>query len=158
MMSPLNIRDGSREDIPHVLALIRELAEYEKAPGEVAVTKEDLLRDGFSENLFRFKIAVQESRPVAMALYYFGYSTWKGKMLYIDDIIVTGEMRRKGIGSLLFSEILKTAKTEGARQVRFHVLNWNTPALAFYKKFGTAFDPEWITCRIAEPVIKGINS
>ncbi|MCH8904357.1 MAG: GNAT family N-acetyltransferase [Bacteroidetes bacterium] len=146
------IREGIQTDLPAVLGLINELAVYEKSPEESILTLEQFEKDGFT-NESLYKIIVAESsdaKPeiVGMVLYYFGYSTWKGKMLYIDDIIVTNEQRQKKIGEKLFTEILSIAKSNHAGHLRFHVLDWNTPAINFYKKFNVIFEKQWVTCKL----------
>ena len=140
----ISIRRSTNEDLPQVLALIHELAVYEKAPDEVNVTL-DILQNDAENGLFRIFMAEEEGRFVGMALYYFGYSTWKGKMMYLDDLVVTESHRKKGVGKLLFDALIEEAKVEGAQQVRWHVLDWNEPAIKFYEKIDAELDPEWIT-------------
>ncbi len=152
----IKIREGKVEDLTHVLGLIKELADYEKASHEVTASLKELEENWTGDvPLFKFIVAVNENSIVGMALYYFGYSTWKGKMLYLDDLIVTQKLRNNGIGQLLFDELVNIAKSEGAKQMRWHVLDWNTPAIEFYKKYETNFDEEWITCKLNELQIKG---
>lgn len=151
----VNIRRGTKKDLPTVWRLIKELAEYEKAPHEVTLTLEQFEQDGFGERpLYEFLVAEEENQIVGMALFYFAYSTWKGKMIYLDDIIVTQEYRRKGIGKKLMDALINYAKEAGAKQLRWHVLTWNTPAINFYKKYNANLDPEWITCKLTEQQIK----
>lgn len=158
----VTIRDGLREDLPGVFRLINELAVYEKAPEEVNTNLEELEKDGFGEgSLFKILIAeankenssqiesrLHEDRVTGMVLYYFGYSTWKGKMLYVDDIVVQENFRKMKIGSKLFEAIIDIARKAKVKQIRFHVLDWNTPALNFYKKYNTILESYWITCKL----------
>lgn len=160
----MKIRRGVKDDLQGVLALIKELARYEKAADEVAVTVEQLARDGFpsqdgpfsggeASKLFEIIIAENGSNIVGMALYYFGYSTWKGKMLYLDDIVVSEKYRRKGVGNQLFEAIIQKAREKDVKQIRFHVLDWNEPAINFYKKYNVQFEAEWVTCKLSEEQI-----
>ena len=150
----MEIRKGIKEDLLGVLTLINELARYEKAAGEVAVTLEQLARDGFeASKLFEIFVAEDGGKMVGMALYYFGYSTWKGKILYLDDIVVNEKYRRNGVGKQLFDAVLLDAKKRKVKQIRFHVLDWNEPAINFYKKNNVKFEEEWITCKLSEEQI-----
>lgn len=145
------VRFAKEEDIPFVHALIKELAEYEKAPQEVTNTVDDMLRDGFGPNpVFRCLVAETDGKVTGMAIYFVKYSTWKGKGIYLDDIVVTESMRRMGIGKLLFDAIVKDAKLIGAKQLHWQVLDWNTPAIEFYKKYNADLDGEWINCKLTE--------
>jgi GNAT superfamily N-acetyltransferase len=145
------VRFAKEEDIPFVHALIKELAEYEKAPQEVTNTVDDMLRDGFGPNpVFRCLVAETDGKVIGMAIYFVKYSTWKGKGIYLDDIVVTESMRRMGIGKLLFDAIVKDAKLIGAKQLHWQVLDWNTPAIEFYKKYNADLDGEWINCKLTE--------
>ena len=145
------VRFAKEEDIPFVHALIKELAEYEKAPQEVTNTVEDMLRDGFGPHpVYRCLVAETDNKVTGMAIYFIKYSTWKGKGIYLDDIVVTESMRRMGIGKLLFDAIVKDAKLIGAKQLHWQVLDWNTPAIEFYKKYNADLDGEWINCKLTE--------
>ena len=145
------VRFAKEEDIPFVHALIKELAEYEKAPQEVTNTVDDMLRDGFGPNpVYRCLVAETDGKVAGMAIYFVKYSTWKGKGIYLDDIVVTELMRRMGIGKLLFDAIVKDAKLLGAKQLHWQVLDWNTPAIEFYKKYYADLDGEWINCKLTE--------
>jgi len=146
-----NVRFAKEEDIPFVHALIQELAAYEKAPQEVTNTVEDMLRDGFSaQPVFRCQVAETDGKITGMAIYFVKYSTWKGKGVYLDDIVVTESMRRMGIGKLLFDAVMKDAKAIGAKQLHWQVLDWNSPAIEFYKKYNADLDGEWINCKLTE--------
>jgi GNAT superfamily N-acetyltransferase len=145
------VRFAKEKDIPFVHALIKELAEYEKAPQEVTNTVADMLRDGFGPNpVFRCLVAETDGKVTGMAIYFVKYSTWKGKGIYLDDIVVTESMRRMGIGKLLFDAIVKDAKSIGAKQLHWQVLDWNYPAIEFYKKYNADLDGEWINCKLTE--------
>jgi GNAT superfamily N-acetyltransferase len=143
-MMTIQIRQGKPSDIKDVLALIRELAEYEKAPEEVTVTEEELLDDGFgSRKLYDFIVAEADDQIVGMAFYYPRYSTWKGRTIHLEDFIVKSSHRRHGVGQLLWDELLRIAADFGARRLEWVVLNWNEPALAFYQKQNALIDDEW---------------
>lgn len=145
----INVRKSRKEDMPQVLELIRELAEFEKAPEEVTNSVEDMIRDGFGEQpVFKCLVAETENKIVGIAIYYTKYSTWKGKGVYLDDIIVTEPMRNKGIGRLLFEEVLKESRETGMNQLHWQVLDWNETAISFYKKYNPDFDDEWINCKL----------
>ncbi|MEJ8803751.1 GNAT family N-acetyltransferase [Pontibacter sp. H249] len=152
----IQIRKGIIDDLPQVHGLIQELADYERAPHEVTNTLEDMRRDGFGEKpIFEFFVAeTAENGIVGIALYYTAYSTWKGKMLFLEDLVVTERYRRTGIGRKLFNAILKEAKLTGAKRFKWQVLEWNEPAIAFYKKIGANLDGEWINCNMTEEQIK----
>ena len=126
----MNIRKGIKSDLPQVLELIQELADYEKAAHEVEITLTQLEEDGFGENpVYEFFVAENESEIVGIALYYFRYSTWKGKAVYLEDLVVKGSERGKGYGQLLLDAIIKEAKRTNSKQVRWQVLDWNEPAI-----------------------------
>lgn len=139
------IRRGQEADLPQVLALIQELAEYERAPQEVTNTLTDMQRDGFGpDSIFKFFVAEQAARVVGIALYYTAYSTWKGRMLFLEDLVVTEEMRGTGIGKQLFDAVVAEARHTGANRMKWQVLDWNEPAIGFYKRVGANLDPEWL--------------
>lgn len=143
------IRKGIKSDLPQVLDLIRELAAYEKAPHEVTVTIANMERDGFGENpIFQFFVAEQNDKITGISLYYIKYSTWKGKCVFLEDIIVTEEFRKCGIGKKLFDEVVKVAKEMQAQRMEWQVLEWNEPAIEFYRKLNSVFDSEWINCKL----------
>lgn len=143
------IRQGKKEDLKRVLELIKELAEYEKGLDQVSNTLEAMERDGFGQApVFGFFVAQSQERLVGLALYYYRYSTWKGKRLYLEDIIVTKTCRGQGIGQLLFEKVMEKAREESCTGMMWQVLDWNEPAINFYKKYGTHFDSEWLNCHI----------
>jgi GNAT superfamily N-acetyltransferase len=148
------IRTGQLKDITAVYELIKELADYENAIDEVETTPESMEKDAFFDNsLFRFIVAEQNSKIVGTAIYFFTYSTWKGKVLYLEDIVVSQSHRRGGIGKLLFDFLVKTAKEEHVKRMSWQVLNWNEPAINFYKKISTTFDDTWINCKLTQSQI-----
>jgi GNAT superfamily N-acetyltransferase len=151
----MNIRKGKKEDMQGVLALIQELAVFEKEPDAVLITEEDLVRDGFGENpLFQVFVAEVDNDIVGIALYYYRYSTWKGKTIHLEDLVVKDSMRGTGLGYALYSEIIKQAKKDKVRRIDWNVLDWNTSAIEFYKKSGANVLDEW---RVAQMDEAGIN-
>lgn len=139
------IRAGKAEDVPGAFALVQELAEYEKAPHEVENTVEQMLADGFGANpVFGLLVAETEGIIVGASFYYFRYSTWKGKRLYLEDFIVTEPYRGKGIGKLLFEATARLAYDTGCNGMSWQVLDWNEPALTFYKKYGADLQDGWL--------------
>ena len=150
----INIRFAAAADARNILNMIKELAEYEKAPNEVSNTVEMMLQDGFSDNpIFKCFVAEENETMVGIALFYFAYSTWKGKYLYLDDLIVTEKYRQHGVGKMLFDKVIQFAASNNCNQMRWHVLNWNTPAINFYKKYNASLDPEWITGKLTREQI-----
>ncbi len=143
------IRKGLVTDIADALHLVKELAIYEKAPNEVEVTIEEMTNWGFgSEKIFDFYVAENNAVVVGIALYYFKYSTWKGKCLFLEDIIVTESERGNGIGKLLFNKVIEVAKETKVRRMEWQVLDWNKTAIDFYKKYDATLDGEWINCKL----------
>ncbi|MEA5259499.1 GNAT family N-acetyltransferase [Arcicella aquatica] len=143
------IRKGIREDVPVMFELIKELALYEKALEQVTNTVEQMYLDGFGENpIFGSIVAEVEGEVVGLALYYYRYSTWKGKRLYLEDLIVSEKMRGKGLGEQLLEATIQQAKDDSCTGVMWQVLDWNEPAINFYKKFGTKMDGEWINVHL----------
>ncbi len=147
----MTIRKGKKQDLSRVLELIKELAEYEKAPDQVTNTIEMMEEDGFGENpVFGFFVAEDDEKGiVGISLYYYRYSTWKGKKLYLEDIVVTENERGKGIGKMLFDATIEQGKATNCTGMMWQVLEWNEPAINFYRKnYQAQFDPEWINCSI----------
>lgn len=141
--------------MPAILELIRELAIFEKEPDAVVVTVDDLERDGFGQSpLFHTFIAEVEGVVVGMALYYYRYSTWKGKTIHLEDLIVKESMRGSGLGFSLYKEVIAKAKQERVRRIEWNVLDWNIPAIDFYIKSGAKVFDDW---RVAQMDEKGIN-
>lgn len=156
-MSDIKIRTGIKSDLPRVLELIKELAEYEKAPHEVTNTVAMMESDGFSDApVYGFFVAEDESRIVGLALYYWRYSTWKGKRLYLEDIIVTESERGKGVGKLLFDRTMRHTLDSNCTGMMWQVLDWNEPAINFYKKYGSKLDGEWINCNLERSQIEAL--
>lgn len=145
----MNIRRAVKEDCPRLLELIQELAVYEKAPDEVSVTLEHFEASGFGENPVWWAFVAEENGIVnGFALYYIRYSTWKGQRMYLEDILVTEKSRGKGLGKLLMDRLIEEAKEKRFNAIVWQVLEWNEPAINFYKKYKADFDPEWINCSI----------
>ena len=167
----ITVRRAVKEDCPRLLELIHELAEYERAPQEATVTLEHFTESGFGKKpvwwafvatspltpLRKAERGISPSPPVekgsgdevvGFALYYIRYSTWKGQAMYLEDILVTKEMRGKGIGKLLMDRLIEEAKEKGWNRILWQVLEWNEPAINFYKKYNAEFDGEWVNCGI----------
>jgi len=150
----MNIRKGAIEDMSAVLELIKELATFEKEPNAVVVNVTDLERDGFGESpLFYTFIAEQNNEIVGMALYYYRYSTWKGRTIHLEDLIVKEKMRGSGLGFELYSAVIAQGKSDGVRRIEWNVLDWNTPAIEFYEKSGAKVLKDWLVAQMDE---KGI--
>ena len=150
------IRHGDEKDIPGMFKLVKELAEFERAPEAVVNTEQMLREDGFGKHsIYKVFIAeeVTTGDVIGMALYYTAYSTWKGKIFFLDDLIVTERFRKYGIGQKLLDEVLKAAHEAGVNQIRWQVLDWNTPAINFYKKIGAEVDPTWYDCKMSKEEI-----
>ena len=147
----IKIRRAVKEDCPRLLELITELAVYEKAPQEVTVTLSHFEESGFGQNpVWWAFVAETDGKVEGFALYYIRYSTWKGQRLYLEDIVVTEKMRGRGLGKLLFDALIAEAKQKNFSGMVWQVLEWNEPAINFYKKYYNAsFDPEWINCSIS---------
>jgi len=145
------IRKGVKEDMPAVLELIRELAVFENEPHAVVITADELVADGFGPNpLFTTFVAQEGHEIIGMALFYYRYSTWKGKTIHLEDLIVTEKMRGTGAGSALYKEVIKFAKAIGVRRVEWAVLNWNTHAIKFYERSGATIFQDWLTVQMDE--------
>jgi GNAT superfamily N-acetyltransferase len=147
----MNIRKGTEADMPAVLGLIKELAIFEKEPEAVVVTVDELVRDGFGTvPLFHTFVAEQDGEIIGMALFYYRYSTWKGRTIHLEDLIVKESKRGTGAGSALYKEVIKFAKADGVRRVEWVVLNWNTHAIQFYERSGAAILQDWLTVQMDE--------
>jgi GNAT superfamily N-acetyltransferase len=148
-MENIVIRRAVREDCPRLLELIYELAEFERAPQEVTVTPAHFEASGFGTHPVWWAFVVTVGGKVeGFALYYIRYSTWKGQRLYLEDLIVTQAMRGKGLGKLLFDRLISEMEERQFTGMVWQVLDWNEPAIAFYRKYAAKFDPGWITCSI----------
>ncbi len=145
------IRKGTIQDMPSVLLLIQELAEFEKEPNAVEISVKDLEKDGFSENpLFQTFVAEVENEVVGVALYYYRYSTWKGKTIHLEDLVVKENKRGTGAGFALYSEIIKQGQKEGVKRIEWNVLDWNTNAIQFYEKSGATILDDWKVVQMNE--------
>ncbi len=142
-MSPeIIIRPAEEADMPAIHALVRELAEYERAPEAVVTTPEIYLED-FRNGRFESHVAVLDGQVVGMTVFYHAYSTWKGNMLYLEDFVVQADYRRYGVGQLLFDAFVEEGRRRDCSLVKWQVLDWNEPALAFYRKNGAIIEEEW---------------
>jgi len=145
----ISIRRAVKDDCPRLLELITELAIYEKAPNDVTVTLEHFVESGFGKNpVWWAFVAEVNGRIEGFALYYIRYSTWKGQAMYLEDIIVTESMRGNKLGKLLFDRLIEEAKEKGWSRIIWQVLDWNEPAINFYKKYNASFDDEWVNCSL----------
>lgn len=146
---PISIRRAVKEDCSRLLDLVKELALYEKAPQEVTVTLDHFIDSGFGSNPVWWSFVAEEDGVIlGFALYYIRYSTWKGQRMYLEDILVTEQARGKGIGKLLFDQLIEEAKEKKLSGIVWQVLDWNEPAINFYKKYNAHFDAGWINCSI----------
>jgi GNAT superfamily N-acetyltransferase len=152
------VRKGTKEDVPSVLGLIKELALYEKAPQEVTVTLDELSADGFGvDAIYGLFVAEKRNVIVGIALYYEKYSTWKGRSLFLEDIIVTESERGNGIGHALFQSVIGVAKVRNSARMEWQVLDWNEPAIHFYKKYNAELDPEWLNGKLTREQIQDFD-
>ncbi|MEP6647211.1 MAG: GNAT family N-acetyltransferase [Saprospiraceae bacterium] len=143
----IQIRKVKETDIESIHSLVRELAEYEKGLHKLTTTSESFLHD-FRDKIFDAFVAETEGKVVGMALYFMAFSTWRGRMLYLEDFVVRQTERGSGIGKLLFDAFLDEAKRQEVSLVKWQVLDWNEPAINFYKKYDVEFDDEWLDCKI----------
>jgi len=151
----VTIRRAIREDCPRLLELIHELAAFEKAPQEVTVSLEHFVESGFGDHPVYWAFVAcspdeqtGQEKILGFALYYIRYSTWKGQRMYLEDILVTQSARGMGIGSLLMEQLIDEAKSRKLSGIVWQVLEWNEPAIKFYKKYQASFDAEWVNCSI----------
>lgn len=143
------VRKGKIEDVPEILRLVRELAIYEKAEHEVINTVEQLEVDGFGEQpIYGVLIGEDKGVIVGMALYYFRYSTWKGKRIYLEDLIISENFRGFGFGKLLFEATIEEGKKQKCTGMMWQVLDWNEPAIKFYESYKARLDGEWLNCHL----------
>ena len=150
-----NIRFAKQSDMPKVLELIKELAVFEKEPDAVIVTEKDLIEHGFGKNpLFTCFVAERDQEIVAIALIYFRFSTWKGKTVHLEDLIVKQEFRGQGLGTLLLDEVIKYGYSQGVQRICWEVLDWNTNAINFYEKQGAKILKDWYLAQLEGDAIK----
>ena len=149
-----HIRKGTQADLPVVLDLIKELAEYEKALNEVTITLKELEKDGFGEHpWYWFIVAEIDDEIVGMSFYFIRYSTWKGRFLFLEDFVVKQSYRGRGIGSQLFEETVRIAQQMEVNGMIWQVLDWNEPAINFYKKYDAHLDDEWLSGKLVKKQI-----
>lgn len=141
-MVSVNIRKATIEDMKDIHDLVVELAVYEKSPEEV-YTDQDEYKQDFENGLFNCLVAEDNGKILGIAIYYMAYSTWKGKMMYLDDLVIRKEYRRLGIGGMLFQTFLTESKAVGCRLVKWQVLDWNELALNFYSRFDAVIEKDW---------------
>ncbi len=145
----IKIRKGTPEDVPQVFELVQELALFEKAADQVSNTPEQMLEDGFGPNpIYGLLVAEVDGKIVGISMYYTRYSTWKGKRLYLEDLIVTESMRGSGLGKMLLDATIVEARATQCTGVMWQVLDWNEPAIKFYERYGARLDAEWINCHL----------
>ena len=145
----VEIRKGLKKDLPDILALIKELADYEKSLDKVDVTLDQLEQDGFNDNPnYYLLVAVYKDEIIGMSFYWIRYSTWKGKVLFLEDFVVKEAFRRKGVGAKLFEQTIKIAKDENMDGMFWQVLDWNMPAINFYKKYNATISSAWLNGRL----------
>ena len=145
----IKIRPAVKEDCTRMMELIHELAVYEKAPEQVVVSFDHFVASGFGAQPVWWAIVAEVNGNVeGMALYYIRYSTWKGQRMYLEDLVVAENMRGHKIGSLLFDALIIEAKAKSFKGMNWQALDWNEPALNFYRKYNSDFDPGWVNCSI----------
>ena len=145
----VTIRKARRKDCQHLLELIRELAVYEKAPEHVTVSLEHFEESGFGDSpVWWALVAEEQGKILGFVLYYIRYSTWNGQRMYLEDFLVTEKSRGRGIGRLLFDALIEEAKKKGFTAIVWQVLEWNEPAINFYRKYQATFDNEWVNCTL----------
>jgi len=154
----IDIRKGIKKDLPQVLALIKELADYEKSLDQVDVTLEQLEKDGFDGHPHYYLLVAEEKGEIiGICFYFIRYSTWKGKVLFLEDFVVKEEYRRMGIGGMLFEETIRIANKENMDGLHWQVLDWNTPALNFYKKYNASISSTWLNGRLDKEQINKLE-
>ena len=155
----IQIRQGKKTDLPAVLNLIKELADYENAVEEVTITLEDLEKDGFGcRPYYWFLVAENNNQIIGLSFYWIRYSTWKGKFLFLEDFVIKQKYRRSGIGSKLFEKTIKICQDLELNGMCWQVLDWNTPAIDFYKKYNADISSTWLNGKITKKQIEEICS
>ena len=153
----LKIRKGEKEDLPHILNLIKELASYEYAANQVDITLEELERDGFGEKpYYSFLVAEKNTQIIGMSFYFIRYSTWKGKFLFLEDFIVTKKYRRMGVGKALFDATIKICQKLNLNGMCWQILDWNNPAIEFYKKYKSEISSDWLNGKLTKKQINNL--
>lgn len=147
----ITTRKATMEDMQAVHDLVRELAVYERAEKELTATVDDYCKD-FNEGIFKVIVAEDAGVVVGIALYHFAYSTWKGRMMYLEDFVVTERRRGQGIGRILFDAFVEECRVQQCRVVKWQVLDWNEPALNFYKKYDCVVETDWWNCKLYEKI------
>jgi len=157
-MMDIKIRNAKKEDMKRVHELIMELALYEKLPKEVDLTKDDLINDGFGEKkLFNCFVAEVNSRVEGMAIIYNRYSTWKGRTIHLEDLVVTKKMRNNGIGALLLDKVILFGKEMGVKRISWEVIDWNKEAIKFYERKGAKLISDWNIIHLNNESIKNYH-
>lgn len=152
------IREATPEDCDFILKMISDLADYEKAKDQVAITADQLKKDGFSDRpLYKVLVTEINDKPVGMALYYNRYSTWKGKSLYLEDFYIMPEHRGCGLGTMMMKKLAQIAVNTDCYRFEWQCLDWNGPSLNFYKSIGAELDPEWVNCRVEGAAITKLS-
>lgn len=155
----MNIRIANKQDCPRLLDLVHELALFERAPEQVTVTLQEFEEAGFgSKPVWKAFVAETDGFIVGFALYYIRYSTWKGQRLYLEDLIVTEQMRGKGIGKLLFNRLVQEARELGFNGMTWQVLDWNEPAIKFYKKYEADIEQGWLNASLSKEQLLSYKS
>jgi len=155
----MQVRQGTKADMKAVLSLIQELAIFEKEPYAVVINEADLIRDGFGENpLFHTFVAEENDEIIGMALYYYRYSTWKGKTIHLEDLVVRENKRGTGAGFALYSAIIEQGKKDNVRRIEWNVLDWNTNAIHFYEKSGAKVLTDWRVVHMDENGIENFTN
>ncbi len=158
MNNDIHLRIAKKEDCPRLLELVNELALFERAPQEVTVTLDEFIEAGFgSKPVWKAFVAEVNNYITGFAIYYVRYSTWKGRRLYLEDLIVTEEWRGKGIGKLLFNRLIQETQEMGFSGMVWQVLDWNEPAINFYKKYEAAIEAGWLNASLSNQQIQAIN-
>ena len=153
----ITIRKGVKSDLYTVLDLIKELADYENALNQVSITLEELENDGFGERpWYWFLVAEKNSKIIGLSFYWIRYSTWKGKFLFLEDFVIKKEYRGQGVGAKLFEETIKVSKKLNLNGMIWQVLDWNTPAINFYKKYNAEISKKWLNGKLTKKQIDEI--
>jgi GNAT superfamily N-acetyltransferase len=149
MINMIELRRATQDDIPSILELVNALAVFEKAPEEVTATVQDYIENGFGTNpIFSCFLAYYNGQLAGFSLWYYRFSTWKGKRLYLEDLYVKDDYRGKGIGKQLIEACIEEAKNTNCTGMMWQVLDWNTPAIEFYKRYNASFDGEWLNVNL----------